>query len=190
MKLLIGDNAAECFGEILEIIFWPRIRGLTNRNYVEPDVLIFFQDNLLIVEVKPNFGGCQKEEQWANQIQSIILQRNLDNPDVITPNQINFLALGNNTFESKQAANRLLCTFGAHGLVGVYMCEWVDVYHGVHMLFFSEQGRDKFVYKDMLDAFSLFGLIQKPLPFSDLLPLAQMPHSAWRIDMLNFNVPN
>lgn len=184
LALLVGEEHARIFGEVQEIIFWPRLKGHNGRKYVEPDVLILFEDSLLMIEVKPPFGGDQKENQWDEQIKSLILQR-----EITIPEKFHFLALGRNTFDAEQSASNLMARYETQGLMKVHNHEWSEICRCIYKLTEDEQGRDQIIYKDWLDAFSLFGLIESPLPFDDLIPLSQPMITDWGVAMRDFEVP-
>lgn len=59
-------------GKILEIEFWPHWNSeeTENKNFVEPDVFIQFENLDLIVEAKRMDENQQSEEQWKKEIQA------------------------------------------------------------------------------------------------------------------------
>lgn len=189
LTLLVGAELAQLLGCVEEISFWPRLKGLKGRKHVEPDLLIRFEDSMLLVEVKPTFGGNQNEDQWIAQIESLILQRDLESAEIRVPDEFHFLALGRNTFESQQSAEDLVASYSDQGLGSANRREWDEVCRGIRQLSNDEQGRDLIIYRDWLDAFALFGLIEQPLPFDDLLKLEQVTVYDWRAAMRAFKVP-
>lgn len=172
LTLLVDETFANIAGPVREAIFWPRLKGLDGRNHVEPDLLLIFEDTLLMVEVKPPFGGEQSEVQWRAQVESLIKQRGLDSSLIEEmPDQFHFLALGRNVLGYSEAAARLRDAFLDDGLKSVRTQQWSEVCHGVHELNDAAEGADHAVYSDWIEAFQLFGMTERPLPFDDLLQL-------------------
>lgn len=188
LRLLINQEPS-LLGEINEIVFWPKLRGLEDRSYVEPDVILIFDDSLLLVEVKPPFGGEQDESQWHNEVSSLLLQRDQDEPEIEVPEKFHFLALGRNVSDSQEAAKRLRDSFFEDGLVSIQLREWDKVCQGVHKLADAAKGADRVIYKDWIDAFTLFGLVAPPLPFEDLKKLKNATYLEWKRLMRAFEIP-
>lgn len=171
LALLVGDELAQSLGCIKEIVFWPKLKGLEGRRHVEPDVLLLFEHSLLLIEVKPPFGGMQHEEQWVAEVKSLIQQRDMDDAEIEIPEEFHFLALGRNTQDYQKAEENLRILCAEEGLASVNTHEWDEVCCGIHKFADNEQGRDRVIYRDWIDAFTLFGVIEPPLPFADLLKL-------------------
>lgn len=181
LALLVGKETAEVLGPIKEIIYWPRLAGMDSRSYVEPDVLMVFNDSMLLIEVKPPFGGGQYEDQWRNEIESLILQRENNNCDLDIPDNIYFLALGCKMPDWKSVASKLENEFSDDCLKGVAVREWDQISHEIAKMHEeNEVSRDKHVLFDWMDAFSLFGIVEKPLPFSDLISMKYRVEDSWR----------
>lgn len=189
LALLVGREQAKKLGCITEIIFWPKLKGLENRKHVEPDLLVLFEHSLLLIEVKPPFGGLQYVDQWSAQIESLILQRDDEESEIEVPEKFHFLALGRNTAESYQAKGNLINSYSEGGLETVHIHEWDDVCRGIHKLADGETGRDRVVYEDWIDAFSLFGLIEPMRPFADMFNLQSVMDFDWRTAMCAYEVP-
>ncbi len=166
-------------GAIESISFWPRLTGLANRSFVEPDVLITCENVIYLIEVKPPFTGQQSFEQWRAEIESLVLQKAIEDSDWVVRDRICFVALGRNVEDWRAMAIELEIEYAEDGL-SIHALEWDDINHGVAKLLEVEEGRDATVYRDWLDAFSLFGLIDRPAPFEDLLPLLGRISSDWR----------
>lgn len=171
LSLLVGRELADRLGEIQEIIFWPKLRGKKGRQHVEPDVLVIFVDSLVVIEVKPPFGGDQREGQWHDQVESLVLQRVDDEAEIEVPATFHFLALGRNMPCGKAIADELLKNYADDGLGNALTCEWDDICKGIVALAGENDGRDAAIYADWIEAFDLFGITEKPLPFSDLLKI-------------------
>lgn len=169
LSLLVGNNAASQLGAVNEYIFWPKLSGLEGRSFVEPDILIVCENALILIEVKPPFGGNQRSDQWRNEIESLLLQDGIaDTESGELPNTIHFVALGNNTMRLKLEASALQNEYVEHGLQ-VHVREWEKINHAIMELHNAEEGRDSSVYSDWIEAFSLFGLVDRSLQFSDML---------------------
>ena len=188
LSLLI-DHEPLLMGEINDVVFWPRLKGLEGHRHVEPDVILTFDDSLLLIEVKPPFGGEQKENQWHDEVGSLILQRDQDEPEIGVPEKLHFLALGRNVSDSQEAAERLKDSFSEEGLVSIQLREWSEVCKGVHGLASAAKGPDRVIYEDWIDAFALFGLIAPPLPFEDFKKLKNATYSDWKRMMSTFEIP-
>lgn len=188
IALLVGDDLASSLGEVREVIFWPKLKGLENRKHVEPDVLVQFKDSLLAIEVKPPLGGNQREDQWREQVQSLIAQRDKDDPGVEVPESFHFLALGRNMPDAQDIARGLEEQYANDGLQKIHTSEWTTIFHGLHVLADAAEGRDRVIYDDWLHAFCLFGLIEKALPFSDLMKFGRAISADWRKHMQAYDV--
>lgn len=179
LSLLTPPSLKTHPGAIEDISFWPKLTGIPNRNFVEPDVLIRCENALLLIEVKPPFGGQQLTQQWENEIKSLVLQTHKDNAEWDVPKHIYFVALGNNAPNWRDVAKELQEEYTDYGLI-VHAMEWAAINHGIAQLLDVEEGRDRMVYSDWLEAFALFGLVERPLPFSDLLPLREKIPMNWQ----------
>ncbi len=163
LALLIGKTLAGEFGQLRDIRFWPKLDGTEGRKYVEPDVVLEFNEHLLLVEVKPPFGGSQSSQQWRNEIQS--LQSNNDDEKNIV-----LLALGRNMPGWRTMAQKLEVEFEELNL-RIFCREWHDLLSAISSMRNEAETRDARIYADWFEAFHLFGMITAIAPFSDLLPL-------------------
>lgn len=179
LSLLTPDNLKPHPGAIEDVLFWPKLNGVLGRSFVEPDVLIRCENALVLIEVKPPFGGRQSAEQWENEIEGLVRQTDKDTGEWDVPENIHFVALGNNASDWRNVATQLEAQYVDYGLV-VHAMEWAAISHGIAELLDVEDGRDRAVYSDWLDAFALFGLVERPLPFSDLLPFREKISTNWR----------
>jgi len=151
---------------------------------------MFFEHSLLMVEVKPPFGGDQNEDQWVAQIESLLLQRKLESAEIDVPETFHFLALGRNRQRTEVFADNMMKRFSEDGLGSICFREWEEVCTGVRALTDSSCGRDRVVLEDWLDAFALFGLSEPPKPFSDLLRFLNCDQSPGKLKMLERGLPN
>lgn len=163
LALLLGKPLSESLGALQNIEFWPRLKGLNDRQYVEPDVVLHFDEHLVLVEVKPPFGKGQHKSQWFIEVQALELQ-NDERKSII------FLALGRNVPAWKSEAADLEGEFSAIGL-RVVAQEWQVLKDGLNELSETLDARDNRVVADWMEAFSLYGLRDRPKPFATLLPL-------------------
>ena len=161
LTLLVGPELSNSLGLLQEIEFWPRLKGVKGRQYVEPDVILHYPDHMLLVEVKPPFGGSQNKDQWLQEVQALNLHNN-DEKSII------LLALGRNVPTWQEEVGALEKVFANIGL-RVVTQEWQALSDGLRSLAGVDDPRDDRVIKDWLGAFSLFGLTERVLPFSRLL---------------------
>jgi len=177
MALLIGAPLADDLGVLQDLSFWPQLKGGDGRRYVEPDVLLSFERHLLVVEVKPPFGGKQYVEQWHAEIEALLRDNDEDKAIV-------FLALGRNMPDWRQQADEVELHFDDDG-VQVMCREWRELLHGLHRLVDSAGLQDRRVLADWQDAFKLFGLREAVAPYAPLLKLStDRPMHAADIDLL------
>lgn len=191
LALLLGEEAQKSLGEIQEMAFWPKlpVSNIENRTFVEPDVLIICENAAILIEVKPPMWGYQSEEQWRNEIKSLVQQKEDEDSEWDVPGTIHFLALGRNANIWQSHVASLEGDYSSEGL-RIHMKEWEAVHHGIYQLFNTEMGRDAAVYADWLEAFALFGLIERPLPLSDLLTLQAKISNNWHQLFADPVVPN
>lgn len=170
MALLVGTETANQLGELKSLQLWSRLAGTQGRSWVEPDVQMHFDNGLVVVEVKPPFGGVQYIDQWRAQIQALALE--MDDVEKVPP-QFHFVALGNNTFEvSTQPA----IDFGvsAKFMPTLHQAEWDPIAEALSDLRAHVTGPDKAVFEDWLKAFALFGItVQPQFKWPELLTWAQ-----------------
>ena len=158
MALLVGEKAASALGELQGITFWPRLEGTNGRSWVEPDVQMQFSKALVMVEVKPPFGGVQRLEQWRAQIRA--LAQDLTEEDA-APQLLHFVALGNNTLELDAQTP---ADWGvAEAFIPVlHQAEWHDIAHALPGLQVNAIASDRADLDDLRDAFALFGIAVQP----------------------------
>jgi hypothetical protein len=178
VSLLIGAPLASELGTLQGLSFWPQLKGLEGRRYVEPDVLLSFEQHLLVVEVKPPFGGKQDAEQWRAEIKALLRENEEDKAIV-------FLALGRNVPDWRLQADDVESHFADDG-VQVLCREWRELMHGLHRLMDLADLQDRRVLADWQDAFKLFGLRETVAPYAPLLKLtADRPMLAADIDLVS-----
>lgn len=153
MALLVGGEAAE-LGEFQRIEFWPHLGGVNGRSWVEPDALLYFAKALVMVEVKPPFGGTQYLEQWQNQIMALA-------QDDDAPQRVHFVGLGGNTLNLDDSTKPLLPIVDAFTLK-LHQAEWQDITYALQDLRIHATPSDLAVFDDWQEAFNLFGMSPPP----------------------------
>jgi len=178
---LVDVEAAGLLGQINEIVFWPQLQGLHGRRYVEPDILMIFDNAMLLIEVKPPFGGDQYESQWRNEIASLLLQKETENSDWEVPEHAYFLSLGRNMENWSEIAGRLKEEFSDDGLKGVFIREWDELSHKIIKMHEEEEdSRNRAILYDWIEAFELFGIAEKPRPFDEIVNTKLTVSGDWR----------
>lgn len=87
---LIGSEQAGQLSPFVTIDLWPHLTEWEDRGYVEPDVILRFENELVMIEVKPPFGGGQYQDQWRAQMTALSVET-----EYLEYEQIHFVALGN-----------------------------------------------------------------------------------------------
>ncbi|MBL0664510.1 hypothetical protein [Aeromonas caviae] len=90
LRFLLGDNSLDP-ATFQRLELWPKLASLQDRRYVEPDVLLHFDDALVVIEVKPPFGGDQYREQWLAQVNAVVGEAEFDDYE----DRLYYVALGN-----------------------------------------------------------------------------------------------
>jgi hypothetical protein len=155
LGLLIGQEAADRLGALDEIEFWPHLVGLEQRSWVEPDVLLHFENATLIVEVKPPFGGDQCLAQWQAEIQAFVAACRTGSRTL--PPTIHFLALGRNKRGMNVQVDDEFDTRGCFEL-NLHTREWEPLVLAMSNLAEGSGRSDRAIIEDWQKAFELFGL--------------------------------
>lgn len=160
MALLVGDKAAAELGDLENLELWRQVDGTNGRDRVEPDVEICFSNALVIVEVKPPFGGRQSIKQWCAQIQAIAAE--MADTDEI-PQNFHYVALGRNTFDANSDTPT---DFGVADIIEpvIHQVEWDSIAQALPKLHVNATASDSAVLEDWAAAFVLFGMAP-PEPF-------------------------
>jgi hypothetical protein len=165
---LLVSKETNASGEFEDMTFWPKLPGGDGRRFVEPDVLIEFEHATVLVEVKLPAGGAQSFSQWRNELRAL-LEYQAENAANAAGRDVHFVALGRNAPDWKQWKDQLEREFAEAG-VRVHAVEWEQVGAGVMALSGATySSRDKAIFSDWLEAFSLYGLLERARPFDDLL---------------------
>jgi len=155
MGLLIGKEAAQELGLLQGIDFWRNLEGTHGRTKVQPDVLMWFDDALVVVEIKPPFGGDQYLGQWKAQIHAVAHLCAQD--DESFPACVHFVGLGRNTRHVKSQSCEDFDTQGAFDL-RLHTAEWDTLSESIPRMRVSALGADLAVFDDWLSAMELFGI--------------------------------
>lgn len=143
--------------------FWPSYDLPDNdvREFVEPDLLLRFEDFDVLVEVKPPQGGDQYLTQWLNEIEGYFAQ------DDTKP--LYFLAIGRvgNVLESLDI--KALRTISSQ-FVDIKSIEWKPIAQELYQLQRSQKldAQDSRVVDDMLQALELYGVRGYEVKWGDL----------------------
>lgn len=160
MALLVGETASEELGDLQSLELWRKVDGTDGRDWVEPDVQIRFTNALVVVEVKPPFGGNQYVDQWRAQIRAIAEElKNTDDP----PQKFHYVALGKNNFD---ASSYTSAYFGVADIIEpiIHQVEWDRIAQALPNLHANATQSDSAVLDDWAAAFVLFGM-STPIPF-------------------------
>lgn len=173
---LLGVNR-ESWGEFESIAFWPKyafpepiddamkayLSG--DERFVEPDLVVTFENTALIVEVKPPAGGMQYQQQWRKELYTYLADDN-------AKESIHFLALGNLPAATEQWFHELKEQFPQ---VDFYGREWRRI-REIFQYSEWEAVQDKRIVADCLKALALYGIREPLLPWSRFHQfLAQTP---------------
>ncbi|MCC4115353.1 hypothetical protein LLG90_08340 [Aromatoleum toluclasticum] len=184
LGVLIGQEAADSLGTLRTVECWPHLTGLEDRRWVEPDVLLHFECGLVLIEVKPPFGGDQYLKQWQAEVHSLVAE--CRSGERSPPEIVHFLALGRNTLPVGAHALDDFRTEGCFEL-SVHTREWEAILAAIPT-WTSECSRgDAAVFKDWIRAFELFGLhYEVPRYWTELLTkegstVSLAPLSWWQV---------
>lgn len=171
--MLIGQYAAESLGQIQECEFWPHLTGLKERAWVEPDVLLHFENALVLVEVKPPFGGGQYIEQWKAEVHALVAECLAGEREL--PERVHFLALGRNSLNAGDYHELDFDTRGCFEL-HIHTREWEPIVEAIPELIDSASRMDGAIFEDWVSAFELFGIhIESKHVWSDLVVWQKQP---------------
>lgn len=155
LGVLIGQEAADSLGELHDVEFWPHLTGLKDRSWVEPDVLLHFESGLVLVEVKPPFGGDQYLEQWQAEVHSLVAE--CRDGERSAPEVVHFLALGRNNWTAGEHEPDDFDTEGCFELL-IHTLEWETILAAIPNWASDCSRADAAVFEDWMRAFELFGL--------------------------------
>ena len=155
---LVGSHHASMLGALDDIEFWPHLSGLEGRSFVEPDILMTFKNAIVMIEVKPPFGGDQSIAQWRAQIGALLTEFKQGTREV--ESVVHYVALGRNRRQQGEIVVDLGKTSGFFDLI-VHCREWDSIFDSVPLWIADSEGTDTAVFEDLREAFVLFGLETK-----------------------------
>ena len=129
-----------------ELELWPYLEN-SSGNKVEPDVVLHFEQELFVIEVKPPFGGTQSRMQWLNQIEAV--KRNEAYAEY---EKIYFIALGNVGPEALEQS-ALPVRFEP-----MAACEWETLRDWLRQDAHFLARQEKAILRDRQNAFELYGM--------------------------------
>ncbi|WP_421286511.1 hypothetical protein [Aeromonas veronii] len=177
---LIGfEQAKRLAPTFIELELWPRLTEWEERGYVEPDVILRFERELVMIEVKPPFGGNQSHDQWQAQMNALNVE-----PEYQGYERIYFVALGN-TLRASLAIPADLRRF-----VPMTQLEWADIRRLLqNESLFSACRQDAAIRQDWLEAFRLFGMLPAVPSWQPLLDFASRLELATAHQQLSLLTP-
>ncbi len=176
----VGD-----FTAFENIDYWPRydLKARDDRNFVEPDLLLSFEDCDLMIEVKPPQGGDQYQEQWQLEIEGYFEQEEQTKP-------LCFLAIGRigNTLAELDVASLRdkYPQFQTANAIG-----WKTIARQLRQWLIEGEldAQDRRVINDMQKALELYGIRARDLRWDDLhkvtdaQPLNLVSMNAWPLQV-------
>jgi hypothetical protein len=163
LRCLIGSEQAGQLSPFVTIELWPRLTEWEERGYVEPDVILRFEHDLVMVEVKPPFGGGQYQEQWQAQMMALSVET-----EYLEYEQIHFVALGN-TLPAFLPIDEHPERF-----TPMTQLEWADLRRLLQdETLFTTCRQDGAIRQDWLEAFRLFGMLPAVPSWQPLLDFAR-----------------
>lgn len=183
LGLFIGQAEASNLGLFKEIEFWPHLAGLNERSWVEPDILIHFENATLIVEVKPPFGGGQYLEQWQAEVHSFVAE--CMSGARTAPDVVHFVALGRN---SCPIGKQSIAEFDTQDCfkLSVHAQEWDSIISALPTWRNDCSRIDTAVFNDWEQAFDLFDLHVAKAILSWVDLLAYQQKNALSLSKLSF----
>lgn len=173
VSFMIGrDEDPSSLGDFLDIFFWEKV-ARDGSSYVEPDVIIVWEKLVVIVEIKPPFGGWQYKKQWEREIEGLLSSQEELNIDPRQRNGIYLVALGKNAPSWRKDA-RVLGDRFKEDSVRVNAVEWSDLRHFLDEDKIALTAADQFVVNDWKEALGVFGIHPKLKDFSELLSKASL----------------
>lgn len=148
LYFLLGENSLDP-STFQRLDLWPKLASLQDRRYVEPDVLLRFDDALVVIEVKPPFGGVQYCEQWQAQVTAVVCETEFDEYE----DKLYYVALGNiptDPLSRPELPERF---------VQMTLCEWEPLRRYLQAApEFESCRQDRAIRDEWLQAFELFGM--------------------------------
>lgn len=166
LYFLLGEEAVN-LTEFQRIELWPKLESLEGRRYVEPDVLLHFENALVVIEIKPPFGGNQYKEQWIAQVNAIIHEEELEQYE----NRLYYVALGN------VPVTPLTHPELPQRFVQMTLREWEPLRRYLQTTpEFESCRQDHAIRDEWIQAFELFGMAPIAPDWTSLLTYVQQIH--------------
>ncbi|MFK5915556.1 MAG: hypothetical protein QM484_14410 [Woeseiaceae bacterium] len=150
----VDENSEHDFTTFKDIQFWPQydLAEIEGRKYVEPDVLIQFEDFNLLIEVKPPLGGDQYLEQWQNEITGYFSWEGNDSKPLY------FLAIGRTDNVDDEWCQNIMEADGEKPKM-LHALTWKPVAKSMYNLLKNGDllPQDMRILSDMLNALELYG---------------------------------
>lgn len=173
MGTLVTSEVAARLGALKRVDFWRNLEGTHGRVRVQPDVLMWFENALVIVEVKPPFGGNQHMEQWEAQIHAI--DHLAQDGDEQVPEYVHYVGLGRNEFRIDGQTRARFRTSNRIELC-LYQREWDGLTRTLMIMQDEATASDAAVLEDISNALQLFGMITEIYKWDDLVIWAEKLH--------------
>lgn len=170
MAQLVEPEVAASLGPLDRVDFWSNLEGTHGRVRVQPDLMMWFAHALVIVEVKPPFGGDQYIDQWQAQVHAVV--HLATKGEVSVPERVHFVGLGQNKFSIDQEALESFKTEGKFDL-SLHKVEWSHLTAVMPVLRNEATGSDAAVLDDWISAIELFGMVTPAFTWSSLASWAQ-----------------
>lgn len=168
MAALLGSSTddGKLLGDYIRMEFWPRLASPhVDRRYVEPDLLMYFEKAIVLIEVKPPTQS-QSVIQWHHEIQAVVNDQDI--------NSLYFLALGGRQPCIDSECAEWIDDFKDQNL-SIRTCSWKKVSHSLDILLNRTKCKtDKHVLKDQLSALGLFDIKKPAQPLHTLLALSDI----------------
>jgi len=146
---LIGPAQAEQLSPFVQMELWPHLTEWEERSYVEPDVILRFESELVMVEVKPPFGGGQYQEQWRAQMTALSVET-----EYLEYERVHFVALGNTLPAPLPMADH------PERFAPMTQLEWNELRSLLQEdPVFAGCRQDNAICQDWMEAFGLFGML-------------------------------
>lgn len=173
MASLVTPEVAACLGALKHVEFWRNLEGTHGRVRVQPDVLMWFESALVVVEVKPPSWGRQYVEQWEAQIHAVA--HLAEDEDERVPETVYFVGLGGNDRNLTAEARTRVDTSNRFAM-SWHQSRWEDLTKNLMSMRDEAIASDAAVLEDLSSALQLFGMITEIYKWDDLVIWAKKLH--------------
>lgn len=152
LRFLLGDDNPIDPSTFNQLELWPHLKWPNeDRSFVEPDVLLRFTNALVVIEVKPPFGGDQHQDQWKDQVDAV--DSNTETEDITYIDGLYYVALGR-TSDTPLTREELPERFRQ-----MTLREWEPLRRFLQTApEFDSRRQDKAIREEWMRAFELFGM--------------------------------